>query len=567
MISNQFDTSTPKWDKDNHCYLMNEQSLSQYTNQTNYCSENKENRVLPKPDFSSIEKVANTLEFKKHGSYKKHKMLFPQTPIKSPLKNCYTPNICDKQLCYSSKTSKDKKPSACRKLDFFGNNDETYTNMNQANKENSYNFNSQLFTCLENTDEDNMSICTSKKTSMKSGFANQTSYSNNGNEDQMCIDEYYTSSKSEYEKRGKFESEYIPLKTFAQTQRRNVWKCLNINQKKICVAKRTLQLPNRKECESIKLFIKEYDLLKQSCFANYCSTYYDYWEETESNENKCYLSFSDNTFIYVLEKYYPNGDLLDFLSKLEKENFIFTNDFYWDIIFEMLCGLLHFHECGFVHFDVQPGNFLIDSNGDLKLGGFALSKPYKDLISLFENKSNSMLSIDDYFEGDFVYLAPELFNRSTIKEIGSKCDVFSLGLTILEIIGKVNLPKNGVLWQKIREPNFTLHQSFFSNKAFNDVSFVNLIQQMINSNVNQRPDILTILNDSVNFPELNKRYISLFNNSYKKQWLDTQFNHLKHDNDEERELMNMDYDMNNIQLIIAKRSNSSKFCFVNHNSN
>lgn len=52
----------------------------------------------------------------------------------------------------------------------------------------------------------------------------------------------------------------------------------------------------------------------------------------------------------------------------------------------MLCGLLHFHEYG-VHFDVQPDNFFIDSNGDVKLGGFALSKPYKDLILLFENKT------------------------------------------------------------------------------------------------------------------------------------------------------------------------------------
>ena len=41
--------------------------------------------------------------------------------------------------------------------------------------------------------------------------------------------------------------------------------------------------------------------------------------------------------MYIKQEYCNFGDLLDFLLILEKKNFNFTLEFYWDIILEMIC--------------------------------------------------------------------------------------------------------------------------------------------------------------------------------------------------------------------------------------
>ena len=46
---------------------------------------------------------------------------------------------------------------------------------------------------------------------------------------------------------------------------------------------------------------------------------------------------SDNK-LYVKEEFCSNGDLLDYLDKIDNFNSSLLNDeFYWDMIFEMLC--------------------------------------------------------------------------------------------------------------------------------------------------------------------------------------------------------------------------------------
>ena len=50
--------------------------------------------------------------------------------------------------------------------------------------------------------------------------------------------------------------------------------------------------------------------------------------------------------------------------------------------------------------------------------------------------------------GDNRYLAPELLEIRPI--ITTRADVFSLGMTILAAICDIELPKNGELWQQVR---------------------------------------------------------------------------------------------------------------------
>lgn len=53
--------------------------------------------------------------------------------------------------------------------------------------------------------------------------------------------------------------------------------------------------------------------------------YYEAWIDSDSN-------------LYVQQEYCENGDLLDYLTKLENYNISLLDvDFYWDLIFEILC--------------------------------------------------------------------------------------------------------------------------------------------------------------------------------------------------------------------------------------
>ena len=120
----------------------------------------------------------------------------------------------------------------------------------------------------------------------------------------------------------------------------------------------------------------------------------------------------------------------------------------------------------------------------------------------------------DIIEGDKVYISKEFFNFNSRGILNTKTDIFSLGLSILEIIAKIDLPSSGNSWAEIRSDNFTLKESLFEhcNVRKNREDFIKLISQMI-APLDKRVDIHDLIN---NFEELNKRYLLLKQNNYKK---------------------------------------------------
>lgn len=56
-------------------------------------------------------------------------------------------------------------------------------------------------------------------------------------------------------------------------------------------------------------------------------------------------------------------------------------------------------------------------------------------------------------EGDSKYLAPEMLDG----RIGKAADIFSLGITLLELACDLDLPKNGVGWQQLRHGQLPEH--------------------------------------------------------------------------------------------------------------
>ena len=229
----------------------------------------------------------------------------------------------------------------------------------------------------------------------------------------------------------------------------------------------------------------------------FCMKHIDYWIEDINYLNKN---------IYILTEFYKRGDVMAYLEQLEKNNFVFTPEFYWDVIFEMIIGLLYIHSKGYIHFDIKPTNYLVDDDGFIILNDFGLS-----------HKEEEFSHLNDIKEGDSKYISKELFEslgNLSIQKINNKTDIFSLGLTFLEIIAKIELPLNGQLWRNLRDcGNDILSVKIFTNSNISDIEkFLVLIKKMILP-VYERPSLMELIKET---PELNKRYKLLEINKYQK---------------------------------------------------
>ena len=97
------------------------------------------------------------------------------------------------------------------------------------------------------------------------------------------------------------------------------------------------------------------------------------------------------------------------------------------------------------------------------------------------------LAKDDkhHYEGDPRYLATEVLES---RNFSKAADIFSLGVTILELACDLDLPKYGTLWHKLRDegPNPSL-----TAKLSNDLRRV--IQLMMTKHQDRRPTVKQLL--------------------------------------------------------------------------
>ncbi|XP_029462633.1 membrane-associated tyrosine- and threonine-specific cdc2-inhibitory kinase isoform X2 [Rhinatrema bivittatum] len=115
----------------------------------------------------------------------------------------------------------------------------------------------------------------------------------------------------------------------------------------------------------------------------------------------------------------------------------------WAFLCDLLHGLHHLHQRDLLHMDIKPANIFLSSHSTCKLGDFGL------MLELGRG------SLSDAQEGDPRYMAPELLDGEYTKA----ADIFSLGMSILEIACNMDLPKGGESWQQLRQgylpPEFT----------------------------------------------------------------------------------------------------------------
>ncbi|XP_034426231.1 membrane-associated tyrosine- and threonine-specific cdc2-inhibitory kinase [Hippoglossus hippoglossus] len=152
----------------------------------------------------------------------------------------------------------------------------------------------------------------------------------------------------------------------------------------------------------------------------------------------------------------------------------------WAYLCDLLSALQHLHSRGFVHLDLKPANVLITDSGRLKLGDFGL------LLQLKHKSSESVEGKvkDDAQEGDPRYMAPELLRG----EYGPAADVFSLGVSILELACNIEVPNGGEGWQQLRQG--CLPSEFTSSLS---TELQTVLKMMLVPEPSERPTVAELL--------------------------------------------------------------------------
>uniref|UniRef100_A0A1I7TA13 non-specific serine/threonine protein kinase n=1 Tax=Caenorhabditis tropicalis TaxID=1561998 RepID=A0A1I7TA13_9PELO len=137
----------------------------------------------------------------------------------------------------------------------------------------------------------------------------------------------------------------------------------------------------------------------------------------------------------------------------------------WDIVVDMVQVIDHFHRRNLIHNDVKPENIFLTEDGVCRLGD----------LGLVEDLSEKDHGVE---EGDSRYLAPEVLSVGSSKA----SDIFSLGMTFLEVTTDIDLPSHGEQYHLLRDG--LIPEEFFNGRT---KDLEDLIRLMIDRDPKNRP--------------------------------------------------------------------------------
>ena len=194
-----------------------------------------------------------------------------------------------------------------------------------------------------------------------------------------------------------------------------------------------------------------------------------------------------NTKIYIIMEYCSGGDIGKLIKTLKNKKEYFSEEIIWKIFIQLILALYECHnhkEGKILHRDIKPSNVFLDSEKNVKLGDFGLSR-------MLSNESNFAYS----HVGTPYYMSPEQIEEMKYDD---KSDIWSLGCFLYELVS-LNPPFDAAnqlsLALKIKAGKVNPLPKQFS------FELNNVIMWMLSVNMNNRPSI----DDLINYPPVHVR--------------------------------------------------------------
>ena len=404
------------------------------------------------------------------------------------------------QTMRNSNSPGEKNPGSIKEVSLFTLNEESESQKNDSSNK------SEVPMDIDDLEKNDSSYCDSdKKEKIEEKSDKNMKIEKNKSEDEEEEKDFkYIRRESKNNfcfQTARFDEDYVIIKTLCEGEMGTVYLCMKFQDKKTYVVKKTNFFSRKFDYYNMKSFLENLEENKNDPGSQFIQKYIDFWIEDIQTIN----SKTSNRNMYIVTDYCMGGDLKEYMNKIKNLNYDRT--FYWDIIFQMIYSVAFLHKLGYVHFDIKPSNFLIKEDGQLLLSDFCLAIKEKDIINY----------TSEDFEGDSMFISPELFYKDR-DIITKKSDIFSLGLSILQILTNIDLPKNGLTWQLIRTVG--IPQEYLDKIPVLDGDgeiLKKLIINMTSYKADDRVDLEDILKDKEKYPLLWEKYQEVIEGKYKSK--------------------------------------------------
>ena len=148
----------------------------------------------------------------------------------------------------------------------------------------------------------------------------------------------------------------------------------------------------------------------------------------------------------------------------------FTEDEVLSVMREISSALRHIHVMGIAHLDVKPDNIYVGRGGEYKLGDFGRAARM-DCGTIIQ-------------DGDSRYMPKEMLNDDY--SCLDKADIFSLGITALEVVMGKPPPESGAQYEALRAGKLPLLPAC-------SMQLQKLISSMCSADARQRPSALEMM--------------------------------------------------------------------------
>lgn len=121
----------------------------------------------------------------------------------------------------------------------------------------------------------------------------------------------------------------------------------------------------------------------------------------------------------LVTEYLEEGSLFD---QLHKKHTILSTDRIFEIVEDIVMGMVYLHAKNILHRDLKSSNVLIGDDWKVKLCDFGLS----------EMHSKKKMKVGRARIGTYQWMAPEVLRKE--KNIGFSADVYSFGMVLWELL-------------------------------------------------------------------------------------------------------------------------------------